>query len=288
MFDPVTAATIAEVAAAAGPTAATTAATVGTTSLAMQGAANFASQFVAAQSLIPGAGGFTAANAILPTTLASTAIKASTGFGLGNALMLGQAGLSLAAGLGSKSGGSFQPKINLSKEGKAAEKDYITATDKLIDKRASGDVSDIASPILSKMRKQEGKRARVDDASMSALVSYLGNKDPDKSGGAAAGGRMIGAAAGKAGRRVKGLYNPKSIMASITKEELRNALKHAQNLYSLQTQTAQYNYRTDLSNWRAENIADANRGATFGSAIAGVGDWMAKRSFNNREKEIYT
>jgi len=210
---------------------------------------------------------------------------AAGGLTMGNAMLLGQAGLGLASAFSSQ-GTAFQDKISLTTEGKSLRKDYAANVKADFEKRSTGDVNDLAFSDISRAKTAEGQRSRGFEAATQMMNATIDNRPSIDRGGVTKGGNTITALAQGAGERMTGLFAPSSILNNYQREGLMNSVKNIQNLQALDNQVAQFNYGGNLAAWSANQNLSTQKGAAVGSVLSGVGSGMMNQAYYNRMSAI--
>lgn len=205
---------------------------------------------------------------------------AAAGGGLANALMLGQAGLSLASAFSSQ-GASFQDKIPLSEEGKKLKSTFADNLQDNLEKRKAGSVTDVAFQDIHNLKTDESKRNRAFQSSVQQMFGTLDNQPRLSRGTAAKGGSTVKTLAQGAGERQQGLFAPYSTLNNYRRETLFNAVKDIQNLYSVENQTASFNYAGKLANWNANQRLAADKGAAIGGVVSMMGNQKLNNAYMN-------
>ena len=198
-------------------------------------------------------------------------------------LMLGAAGLTLAGGLSSR-GSSFQDKIELSKEGKALQKQSLGVAKTQFAKAQKGDVSDKAFQDISNLKTAEGLRQRRTQGSINTIQATVANAPRTGRGTGTIGGSFVKAQLADVGERMTGLFAPTSALNSFRKEELINASKQIQNLSNIDNQTAAFSYGSSLAKWGAQQTLAAEKGAAIGSVARQIGGSQLTSAYLNQMK----
>ncbi len=254
--------------------AAATPAATGAGSMAYGGAGAATAKGVAAAGPVAAGAGAKTASSFLTKPLIS-------GVAGSNPLMLGAAGLTLASGFGSQ-GSAFQDKIELTKEGKVLEKDWIESSKKRLTKAKKGDVSDRAFQDISIAKTAEGVRARKAEGAINTIQATVGNQPDIQRGTMTVGGGFVKAQLADTGERMTGLFAPTSILNNYRKEELINSIKNMQNINNLENQTASFNYGSSLAKWGANQAVASEKGAAIGSTLAMFGNAQLNTAYLNQ------
>lgn len=204
---------------------------------------------------------------------------------LGSALMLGQAGLGIAQAF-NKSGSQMVEKIEMSPEGKALMNDYSNEAFNNLAKRKTGNVNDKAFGAIHKAKVGEERRQDSFETASGAVAGTVFNAKPVNRGTAAIGGNTLRNQVSNSGQRLRGLFAPSSILNNFRREELFNAVKQVNNVYALEHQTASFEYGSNLSQWLADQRADADRGAAIGNAMGMMGSHMMMNAYVKRTAAI--
>lgn len=200
-----------------------------------------------------------------------------------NPLMLGAAGLNLASAFGS-TGTSFQDKLRLSKEGKALEKKYATASKGKMKKALAGDVREEAFSDVSNLKKAEAVRQKVTEQGLLTAQAGIGNLPKESRGGAASGGKLVRAELADTSERMEGLFAPTSTLNAYRKQELMNSVNNLSNLYNIENQTASFQYSSQLAQWGANQRLATQKGAALGSVASMIGGTQLSQAYLNRIK----
>ena len=200
---------------------------------------------------------------------------------MANPLMLGQAALGLAGGLGS-TGTAFQDKISLSAEGKQLEGDYLDTAKNNMDKAKKGNVTDNAFQDISNSKTAESMRARGAEQQIGTAQAMIGNESKDSRGMGVSGGQFVKGQLANAGEQMTGLFNKTSILNNYRKEDLMNATKSIQNVNNLDNQVASFNYASALSSWGANQQLASDKGAAIGNAIGMIGDASMNQAYKKQ------
>ena len=198
-------------------------------------------------------------------------------------LMLGAAGLTLAGGLSSR-GSSFQDKLELSKEGKALQKQSLGVAKKQLTKAQAGDVGDKAFQDISNLKTAEGLRQRRTQGSINTIQATVANAPKTGRGTGTIGGSFVKAQLADVGERMTGLFAPTSALNNFRKEELINASKQIQNLSNIDNQTAAFSYGSSLAKWGAQQTLAAEKGAAIGSVARQIGGSQLTSAYLNQMK----
>lgn len=205
------------------------------------------------------------------------------GMAFTNPLMLGAAGLTLAGGLSSR-GSSFQDKIELSKEGKQLQKEYLASAKSQMAKAKKGDVSDKAFQDISALKTAEGIRQRRTQGTINTALATAANVPKEGRGKGVVGGALVKAQVVDVGERMTGLFAPTSTLNSYRKEALLNASRQIQNLSNIDNQTAAFSYGSSLAKWGAQQTLSAQRGAAIGSVAGMIGGSQLTSAYFNQMK----
>ena len=200
-----------------------------------------------------------------------------------NPLMLGAAGLTMASAFSSQ-GSAYQDKIELSKEGKQLQKDYLSAAKTKMNKAKAGNVTDKAFQDISNAKSAEGYRYRVTQGAINTVQATAGNAPKSKRGTAMIGGGFVKAQLADTAERMTGLFAPTSILNNYRKEELLNATKAIQNLSNIDNQTAVFNYGSSLSKWGANQAVATEKGAALGSVARMFGNAQLNTAYMDQMK----
>ena len=204
---------------------------------------------------------------------------------MGTALMLGQAGMSLAQA-SSSSGARPTSKVALSAQGKALEATLRPAVKEQYEKAIAGNVRDEAFGAISQAKTQEGRRNRASTGMLQKAQASMYNQPSGSRGSAAAGGNLIKGQLADTGQRMEGLFAETSILNNYTKEALMNSVSQIQNWQNRENVVAQFTSQSNLADWNAANVASSRQGAAIGQAARSLGGAYAMNQYGNQQQQI--
>jgi hypothetical protein len=204
---------------------------------------------------------------------------------MGTALMLGQAGMSLAQA-SSSSGARPTKKVPLSAQGKKLEASLRPAVKEQYDKAIAGNVSDKAFGAISQAKTQEGQRNRSATGMLQKAQASMNNQSLGSRGSAATGGNLMRGQLADTGQRMEGLFAETSILNNYSKEALMNSVAQIQNWQNRENVVAQFTSQSNLADWTASNVASARQGAAIGQAARSLGGAYAMNQYGNQQQQI--
>jgi len=203
------------------------------------------------------------------------------GLSFTNPLMLGSSAMGLMMG-GKSSGMSTVNPPAYSGRGSELNTNLTKTLKANMVKAKSGDVRDKAFDNVSSLRKSEGGRERTMEGVFNTAISSMNNQPPISRGMSVMGGKMVAGQLADASESMQGKFAPISTLNNYRKEELINAARGVNNLYNREANVALQQYGSRLSEYTANQMLSAERGAAIGGIARMIGGTQLNDAYINQ------